>query len=238
MKKFLAFVLLAVSIVSCKKNDDAPAVVIKADTTYIPVIADGVSYWKYNHWSGSDSISASKDSFKLVALTKDSIYSDDGKKYTVYSDNLNPNASKYIYFYRSDKDSNYRRGFFKNNNAGGTIPDIVEKYFVSNLPVGGTWSQDFLVTTSGISVNAKNTYTITSLTDTITIGGTLYSNVAKIHLDMYLNDILSGALTKVGSGESYYSKNIGSVKYFYSLKYLNFLNIYERSELTSFYIKK
>ncbi|MFP5040603.1 hypothetical protein [Parasediminibacterium sp. JCM 36343] len=231
MKNVLMIALLVSAMSSCKKSTSDATTPTPIDTlaTKPFIQLNAGSYWKFAHLSGTDSASASKDTFKLTVQNADTLINT--YSYKMLSDS----AKKYVFYYRTVADSNFRRGLFT-NIGGGVIPDLEEKYLVNSVVVGGIWSQAFsfkVVTPYPATVSAVNNYTIKSLDDTLTVAGKLYSHVAKVHLDM---NIISPLTALAGTGDFYYARGIGPIKYTLSVNFLT-AQVYENAALLSYYVK-
>lgn len=250
MKKivFLFCALASIGIFGCKKNSDSNTNNTTTDTTntnpkdttkkkdttsnptdtfktkpYMPTLVTG-SYWKFFHRLGDDSATATSDTFKLVVRANDSLI--DGAKYKVLADS----TDKYVYFLRKIADSSLRRGLFKNSGKG-VIPDVEEKYLVDNVPVNYSWTNNIEV----YNIPTKATYKILSLDDSLVVRNKKYYHVSRINLS-----ITSSTIPNIGSGDFYYARGYGLIKYAFKASFSYFVlsfSTYEAAELMDSYIK-
>ena len=182
------------------------------------------SNWRYAFATGTDSATAQRDTFTLTVLSYDSIIQ--GNHYKILGDSLN----KYNLFFRSVGDTDFRRGLFS-TIKGGLIPDIEEKFYIENKPVGASWVLPIDITIAGVGkVNATNNYSIASLTDTLTINNIFYSNVSHVHLNV---TAFGGT---VGGGDFYYAQGFGALKYVFSVNYFG-VKVYQSETLLSSHLK-
>ena len=216
MRRILTVILGVLVLASCKKSTSTtPA------NPYYPISTG--NYWTYAKTDSTTS-PITVTNYTITVLSADSIIS--GIHYKVLSDT----AKQHVYLYRSNADSSYRRGIFANLKG---IPDVEEKYFVKNIPVGGSWSDTNYTTSNGITVQIVFVHTIQSLDTSVVAAGKTYSNVAHIKLDM-IAPILGG---KVGGGDFYYAQGIGSIKYAFAVSApIGGLNINQSEQLLDHHI--
>ncbi len=228
MKKIFAafFVLLSIAMFSCKKSSDSTPG-LSNDTNY--VIPDSNStksyypiaignFWRYKHFSGSSDSVGKLDTFKLT-VAKDSIVAKD--TFRILKDSLN----KYNFTYWQVKDTFYRKGVLP--SIISNIGDYNEKYFINNIKVDSSWTQQATLNVGGFPAKANMKYTIKYLDSTVTIYGKKYPHTAYVKLD------ISSTGTS-GYGDIYYSRGFGLVKYTIAVPNLS---IYEKAELLDSYVK-
>ena len=226
MKKVLTVVLLAAVFCSCQKSSNStnPTSTDTLATKSFEQLNAG-TYWKYAFRTGTDSSTAKSDTVKLTVLSADSTVG--AHTYKVISDSL----KKYNFFYRNVADSEFRRGLFT-SVPGHIIPDIEEKYFINNVSVGLSWVLPISIPYSGTNFVVNNSYQVISLNDSLTVAEKTYQHVAHVHLNILLNT------TSIGSGDFYYARGYGSIKYQLSVSFaLAGLNFYQSQVLLDSQIK-
>jgi hypothetical protein len=225
MKRLLTVGLCILVLASCKKStsstSSAPA------NPYFPITTN--NYWTYTKTDLTTS-PASTTNYTVTVLGADSIISSlPGIHYKVLSDT----SKKHVYLYRSNADSSFRRGIFANLKG---IPDVEEKYYVKNIPVGGSWNDTALATLFNTKVPIVFKHTISSLDTSIAVSGKVYTKVAHVALDLISPPPYN--LGRVGGGDFYYAQGIGSIQYSFVVSIpLASININQTERITDYSIK-
>ena len=228
MKRLLTAALCILVMASCKKSTTTTPT-----NPYFPVTIG--NYWKYTKIDSS-TVSPSVTNYTSTVLSADSIinvYNSDSSiitptHYRVLSDSV----KQHVYLYRSNADSSYRRGIFANLNG---IPDVEEKYFVKNIPVGGSWNDTSFTTVYNQKVPIVFKHTIASLDTSLTVAGKPYTKVVHVALDLIsISPFLSG---RVGGGDFYYAQGIGQIQYTFIVSIpLAGININQSEQLKDYHI--
>ena len=192
----IGFVLLAFA--SCKKDSDSASTNNTNDSlstkTYVPVTTG--SYWKYGRKKDSSGV-VTTDTFTLTV--QKNLQTIGSFAYSVLSDTTKP--SVYTFYYRSSGDTSYRKGVLP--SISSALPDFEEKYFV-NAKLNSIWKDTIQI--SGF--DAYRTYQVLDTSSSLTLSGTTYNHVSKVHLD--ISNPFAGTL---GSGDFYYARGLNTIGY-------------------------
>lgn len=196
MKYLSAFVIIFLTISSCKKdnNDDQPQV---PDIIYMNQAAG--STWNYRETNASDGPTVTSD-YLITATAKDT--SIENKSYHVYS--YSYGGSKYLNRTNSD--------YYEYDSLNGYLGKAIERlYLRSNLNINGTWSQasSVMIPNTAFSVNVKLNNQIIDKNDR-TVNGTLYTGVIHVRSTITSTDIPANNLQS--AIDSYFAPKVGLIE--------------------------
>ncbi len=228
MKRLLTVGLCVLVLASCKKSTSSTP-----SNPYFPITTG--NFWKYTKVDAT--VTDSVSSYTVTVLSNDSIINvynaDSSIKTPTHYKVLSDTSKKHVYLYRSNADSSFRRGIFANLKG---IPDVEEKYYVKNIPVGGSWNDTAVTTLFNNKVPIVFKHTISSLDTSITVSGKVYTKVAHVALDLISPPPYN--FGRVGGGDFYYAEGIGSIQYSFVVSIpLASININQTERITEYSIK-
>jgi len=216
--KILSFLALAITAISCEKNDNP---------TPPPVPDKYMSYTAGSTWNYElvNNVTSTTSTFTLTSTSRDSTSS--GKSYHVFTNSSGANE-----YYNLTGNDYYN---FRTLSAALGGSSIETNYLKDNAAVGATWAQSFPVVASGFALNITLTGTITEKGISKTVKGTTYNDV--IHVTTVMTISVGGvplpAAALVTDIQSFYSPKFGMIQTVNKIN-LNYAGIVDRTDqLTS-----
>ena len=198
MKKIIFGILaIAVTMVSCKKDNAAPA-------------ADVVKYMSYTanstwNYEAVNSLTGITTKYTLTSTSRDSTAN--GKAYHVFT---NSSGSANEYYAISGND------YYNFQNLPATIGGkaVENIYLKDNVAANGTWTQSYTVTASGVPLTIAVVNTITEKGISKTVNSIAYTDV--IHVTTTLSVSAFGIPLPAGAVttdvQAYYAKKYGMIQ--------------------------
>lgn len=187
------------TFVGCKKDDGGSGSGGSTLNTYFPLTSN--TNWTYKVTTNG---TVTNPKFTVQATTK----TFGSKAYTILKSDANDSS------YYNQTGNDYFR-YFKFNNLLGEIELNVLK---DNLAVSGTWVNSKTmsgVTIPGVplpvSVTVNFNFSIAAKPTSRTVLTKTYNDIIQSHVEIVA--VILGTNTNVGSGDFYFSKNIGLIEY-------------------------
>ena len=206
--KFSLVLLIALFVVSCKKDKSNPTPPTTA-TSYQNVAAG--STWNYH--SVDNTGSSAPSDYTITSTSKDT--SINSKSYHVYSDSEGSN--QYINITGSD--------YYEFDSLPANLGSAIERlYLKDNAAIAANWTQNVNVNIPGspIPVPVTITNTIAEKGISRTVGATTYTDV--IHVSTAIASTLIPTASLTTSIDTYYAPNYGMIENTSSVS-LDFLGI-------------
>ena len=200
MKKILlAFLVISIATISCKKDKSTPAIVTTEN--YMSLTTN--STWQYktinNLIVNGDSVS-----YTVTSTNRDSAIN--SKPYHIFTATNGPNQ------YRNITGNDYYTFQALPAALGGSAVETI--YLKDNVPANGSWSQLYNITASGIPVTINLINTVAEKGISRTVNGIAYTDV--IHVTTTLSVSLLGSplptdavITDI---QNYYAKKVGMIE--------------------------
>jgi hypothetical protein len=191
-----ALILLAATIIftDCNKNDSNPG----SNTSGTYINANAGSTWTY-HEDNSSGVTPTSSDYTVTSTSQDSTIN--GRKYHIY--NYSYGGSQYL----SASGHNYYQ-YDSIPITGGV--NVERLYLKDDAEQGATWSQDFDLTVSGLTVKLTATNKIEEKGISRTVNGKAYTNVT--HVSTSLSTALIPASAFTSSIDSYYAPKVGMIE--------------------------
>ncbi len=208
-KSFIAICILAATVIlfpQCKKDNGTTPVIkdtVPTAKTYLPVSAG--STFSYHSIVNTDTTD-----YMLTATTGDSVVN--GRSYTKFTGSDGKTR------YRTRIDSNYYQVSSFSSLPG--FPVFEDNYLKANAAVNTTWTSILKITNVlGLPPEYVGiaTYKLIAKANSVTVNGTLYTNVIHVRLadvSAYNDSTLTppAQLAAVATGDFYYSLGVGLIQ--------------------------
>lgn len=161
------------------------------------------STWLYENINNIATPGPITTTYTLTSTNRDTVIN--GRSYHVYT-NSNGNISEY---YNISGSEYYQYRDLPSILGGGKVEAL---YLKDNLAVGGTWSQNFSILFSGVTVPITLTYSILEKGGAKTVNGINYTDVIGVRTSIAVNNPLIPPTAVTSDIKSYYARKVGLIQ--------------------------
>lgn len=200
---------------ACKKSEPGGSTAAVAYMNYT-----AGSTWNYERIDSS-AATPTISLYTLTSTNRDSTIS--GASYHIYT---NSGTASSEYYAKVGNDYNT----FQNLPAALGSTPVVNLYLKDNAGVNTTWSQNYIISYSGLPLTVTSTNTIKETGIAMSVKGKNYTNVTHVQTNLSVSGIPTSAL--VTDLHFYYAPGVGLIKSTNNIT-LNYLGITNNTKITT-----